>query len=222
LRSDSLVSNRRLRIALAIAAVLTAPPAESQVQVVPRVVTERSLNKIVDNSALGSFLVREGFSRINLEQRNLNPRGSKHTAKQLTAAVEVNGLIASMVVDTGASKTSIARGRLTKFDLSEQKTNYPAASTFGGLSPSEFVGFVTLNTLGIGNCLITNLPVHIFNLPRDVDGLLGLDAMRRTGAVIDCADRALYVTPQAPSSDTSDRLTTILRDEGYTSIRVSL
>ena len=73
-----------------------------------------------DNSTLDSLLKQEGFGVVKLEKKNLgNQKAHKNYPKHLIIDVEVNRVSASLMVDTGASTTIIARDKLQKFGLIE-------------------------------------------------------------------------------------------------------
>jgi Aspartyl protease len=124
---------------------------------------------------------------------------------------------ASLWVDTGTPTTNVVRDSLKKFGLVEQKTPYRVTSPLG-LASNKFYGIAKLNTLAMGNCVIQDVPILIDAIPY-VDGLLGSEDMHRIGAVLDCAEPALYYAPRGPRSDTSSKLATMLQSNGFTKFR---
>ncbi len=174
-----------------------------------------------DNSTLDSLLKQEGFGVVKLEQENLdNQRAHKNDPKHLIVDVEVNRVSASLMVDTGTPTTSITRDRLEKFGLVEQKTSLRVTSPLKSAS-NKFYGIAKLNTLAMGNCVIQDLPVLIDAIPY-VDGVFGSDDMHRIGAVLDCAEPALYYAPRGPRSDTSSKLAAMLESNGFTRVPMRL
>jgi hypothetical protein len=168
-----------------------------------------------DNSTLDSLLKQEGFGVVKLKQKNLdNQKPYKNDPKHLIIDVEVNRVSASLIVDTGTPTTNIARGSLKKFGLVEQKIPYRVSSPLRSAS-NKFYGIAKLNTLAMGNCVIQDAPVLIEAIPY-VDGVLGSDYMHRIGAVLDCAEPALYYAPRGPRSDTSSKLAAMLQSNGFT------
>src|SRR5437870_6386990 len=154
-----------------------------------------------DNSTPDSLLKQEGFGVVKLKQENLdNQKAHNNDPKHLIVDVEVNRVSASLMVDTGTPTTNIARDRLKKFGLAEQKTSLRVTSPLGSAS-NKFFGIAKLNTLAMGNCVIQDVPVLIDAIPY-VDGVFGSDDMHRIGAVLDCAEPALYYAPRGPRSDT--------------------
>jgi predicted aspartyl protease len=173
------------------------------------------------NATLDSFLKQEGFGVVKLKQENLdNQKAHKNDPKHLIVDVEVNRVSASLMVDTGTPTTNIARGRLEKFGLVEQKTSLRVTSPLRSAS-NKFFGIAKLNMLAMGNCVIQDLPVLIDAIPY-VDGVFGSDDMHRIGAVLDCAAPALYYAPRGPSSDTSSKLAAMLQSNGFTQVPMRL
>jgi predicted aspartyl protease len=174
-----------------------------------------------NNSALDSLLREEGFGVVKLKQENPgNQKAHKNNPKHLIIGAEVNRVSASLWVDTGTPTTNVARDSLKKFGLVEQKTPYRVTSPLGSAS-NKFYGIAKLNTLAMGNCVIQDVPVLIDTIPY-VDGLLGSEDMHRIGAVLDCAEPALYYAPRGPRSDTSSKLATMLQSNGFTQVPMRL
>jgi predicted aspartyl protease len=167
-------------------------------------------------TALNSFFKHQGFWVVNLKQANFDS-----APKRLVIDVEVNRLSALLEVDTGAGGTVIARRSLKKFRLVEHKTGIPVP-TFGKESATnKFWSLAKLDTLAIGKRVMHEVPVGIKEIPH-LDGLLGTPEMHRVGAVLDCADSALYLAPRGPSSRTSDKLAAMLQSNGFTQVPLRL
>jgi predicted aspartyl protease len=178
-------------------------------------------NTAADNSTLNRLLIQEGFGVVKLKQENLdNQKAHKNDPKHLIIDVDVNRVSASLMVDTGTPTTNIARGRVKEFGLVEQKTSYRVTSPLGSAF-NKFYGIAKLNTLAMGNCVIQDVPVLIDAIPY-VDGVFGSDDMHRIGAVLDCAEPALYYAPRGPRSDTSSKLAAMLQSNGFTQIPMRL
>ena len=174
-----------------------------------------------NNSTLDSLLKQEGFGVVKLKQENLdNQKAHENDPKHLIVDAEVNRVSASLWVDTGTPTTNIARDSLTKFGLVEQKTSDRVTSPLRSAS-NEFYGIAKLNTLAMGNCVIQDVPVLIDAIPY-VDGVLGSDDMHRIGAVLDCAEPAIYYAPRGPRSDTSSKLAAMLQSNGFTQVPMRL
>jgi len=174
-----------------------------------------------DNSTVGNLLKQEGFGMLKLRQENLdNQQAHKNGPKHLVADVEVNRVSASLMVDTGTPTTNIARGSLKKFGLVEQKSSLRVTSPLKSTS-RKFFGIAKLNTLAMGNCVIQDLPVLVDAIPY-VDGVLGSDDMHRIGAVLDCADPALYYAPRGPRIETTNKLAAMLQSNGFRQVPMRL
>jgi predicted aspartyl protease len=174
-----------------------------------------------DNSTLESFLKQEGFGVVKLKQENLdNHKAHKNDPKHLIVDVAVNRLNASLIVDTGTPTTNIARGRLKKFGLVKRKTSLRVTSPLRSAS-NKFYGIAKLSMLAMGNCMIQDLPVLIDAIPY-VDSVFGSDDLHRIGAVLDCAEPALYYASRGPRSDTSSKLAAMLQSNGFTQVPMRL
>jgi predicted aspartyl protease len=178
-------------------------------------------NTTAENSTLGSLLKQEGFGVVKLKQKKLdNKKAHKNQPKHLIIDVEVNRVSASLMVDTGTPTTNIARDRLEKFGVAEEKSSSRVTSPLGSAF-NKFYGIAKLNTLAMGNCVIQDVPVLIDAIPY-FDGVLGSDDMHRVGAVLDCAEPALYYAPGGPRSDTSSKLAATLQSNGFTQVPMRL
>jgi predicted aspartyl protease len=178
-------------------------------------------NTAAQSSRLGSLLKQESFGVVKLQRKDLdNQKAHRNQPKHLIIDVEVNRVSGSFIVDTGTPTTNIARDRLEKFGLAEQQTSSQVTSPLGS-SSDKFYGTATLNTLAMGNCMIQDVLVLIDAIPF-VDGVLGSEDMHRIGAVLDCAEPALYYAPRGPNSDTSGKLAATLQSNGFTQVPMRL
>ena len=69
--------------------------------------------------------------------------------------------------------------------------------------------------------MIHTVPIGIKEIP-DLDGLLGSPELHTVGAVLDCAESALYLAPRGPSRRTSDKLAAMLQSNGFTQVPLRL
>jgi predicted aspartyl protease len=208
-----------------IMAQVSAPTEPTSLSPVPSATVSEAKptqkDTAADNSTLDSLLKQEGFGMVKLRQENLgHQKAYKSDPKHLIIDVEVNRVSASLMVDTGTPTSNIARDRLKKFGLVEQKTFHRVTSPLGSAS-NKFYGMAKLNTLAMGNCVIQDLPVLVDAIPY-VDGVLGSDDMHRIGAVLDCAEPALYYAPWGPLSGTSSKLAATLRSNGFRQVPMRL
>src|SRR5262249_12605288 len=169
-------------------------------------------NSATTPTTLNGFLKHEGFGVVKLKQWNLDSG-----PKRLVIDVGINRVSALLEVDTGAGGTVIARRSLKKFRLVEHKTSIGVPAFGKKSAPNKFWGLAKLETLAMGNSVIHSVPVGIKEIPH-LDGLLGSPEMHRVGAVLDCAEPALYLAPQGPSSPTSDKLAAMLQSNAFTRV----
>ena len=106
---------------------------------------------------------------------------------------------ASFEVDTGAGGITVAQGSLKKFRLLERKTSQRVPTLGKKPDPKKFWGIAKLDTFAIGNWVFHGVPVGIKEIPH-CDSFLGSPEMHRVGAVLDCAEPALYLARRGPSS----------------------
>lgn len=164
------------------------------------------------NETLRSFIAARGFAGAPIVRRPTN---------DLFVRITINGTPGSILVATSCEITGIDRNRASKFGLVEVKTNKKAHGSFG--PSSERVGMSAVKALGIGNCIISNVPVAILNLSSlQFDGVFGTAEMRKFGVVIDCGGRMLYISPRGRNGATSATLAQLLDKEGYTRIPMSV
>jgi len=227
--------NKSLSKAVAIAAIVlvrgqitaevSAPTEPTSLSPVPAATVSEAKptpqDTAADNSTLDTLLKHEGFGVVKLKQENLdNQKAHSNDPKHLIVDVELNRVSASLMVDTGTPTTNIARDRLNKFGLVEQKTSLRVTSPLRSAS-NKLYGIAKLNTLAMGNCVIQDLPVLIDAIPY-VDGVFGSDDLHRIGAVLDCGEPALYYAPREPRSDTSSKLAVMLQSNGFTQVPIRL
>jgi predicted aspartyl protease len=180
------------------------------------------------DSVVVRFFTEQGFKPIKLHGESPDGTGEMPGGGHLLITGAINNERANLLIDTGSATFEVARERLNKFGLIEQKTSNHAHSA----SSKEFLGTTTLNRFTIfyplakgspdrGTINIQNVPALVLKIPY-VDGVLGLDQLRMAGAVIDCKEKMLYVGPYGPVKRTSQELGKILRENGYTSIPLHL
>jgi predicted aspartyl protease len=168
---------------------------------------------------LKAFLAAHGFAGAPLERRFGN---------HLCVSALINNKRTGMMIDTGAPFTLISKDSVATLGLTVEKTKARVGGVFGWTS--EHFGVSKINSLAMGNCTLTNVPVAIADesamnyysrLPH-VDGLFGAREMAKFGGVIDCGHQMLYVSPSGPSSGTSQQLAAFLAARGFTRIPLRL
>ena len=182
-------------------------------------------------SVVVRFFTEQGFKPIKLHAEETDGTAEMPGGGHLLIAGGINSERANLLIDTGSATFEVARQRLNKFGLIEQKTLNHARDAVDS-SSTELLGSTTLNLLTIfyplakgspdrGTINIQNVPALVLKIPY-VDGVIGLDQLRMAGAVIDCKEKMLYVAPYGPVKRTSQELGKILREKGYNSIPLHL
>ena len=164
---------------------------------------------------LKGFLAAHGFAGAPLERRFGN---------HLFVSALINNKRTGVMIDTGSPFTLINKDSVSTLGLSVEKTTARVGRVFGWTS--EHFGIAKLNSMAMGNCTLTNVPVAVADasdmnsysrLP-NIDGLFGAREMAKFGVVIDCGHQMLYISPNGPSSGTSQQLAVFLASRGFTRI----
>jgi predicted aspartyl protease len=168
---------------------------------------------------LKDFFASHGFGGAPLQRRLGN---------HLFVATNINGRRTALLVDTGAPITLIDRNSVGTLGLSVTNTNIH----YGGLFERrwERFGVSKVNSISMGNCTITNVPVALadesdmnqYGNLTHIDGLFGGREMVKFGMVIDCARQMLYISPNGPSAAASQQLAATLSGRGFTRIPLRL
>ena len=122
----------------------------------------------------------------------------------LMVKVEVNGIPARMLVDTGASRSVFDQERIGRFfeempDMAENQQKSTGLGTRDMQSQALY-----LNTLSIGELIIRKYPAVVLDMSHvnisyselgmePIDGVLGSDILMKYGAVIDYGKRILRI-----------------------------
>jgi predicted aspartyl protease len=191
-------------------------------------------------SSLASFYASQGFDRTKLQRRFGN---------HLYLPTWINGKPGNLVLDNSAPTTVIHRESAGTYGLSLSPTSQRVSNVWGATADTYSAG--RLRTLQIGHRTLTDIPVLVASeavwltppeflivpklIPRAksrkissyyhveaVNGLLGADLLRRTGAVIDCGHQMLYTNPGGPNTPSSERLAAFLAYRGFTRIPMRL
>ena len=145
------------------------------------------------------------------------------------------------MIDTGAPVTLIDKNSAATFGMKVGNTNVTVGGAFG--KSWEHYGMSKLNSIAMGNCVLTNVPVALADesgmntktssipieshIPRIaqlpyLNGFLGSREMRKFGMIIDCTRQMLYINPNGPSSAVSHSLAGFLSARGFTRIPMRL
>lgn len=165
-------------------------------------------------SSLKTFLEREGFGGATLHRRLGN---------HLFVTTIMNGKRTALMIDTGAPLTLIDRSTIRQLGLSVQGTQVPVGGIWGWRSERYSVG--KLETLAMGNCTFTNVPITVadeseINRIRGphLDGLFGAHEMSKFGMIIDCTRQMIYVNPRGSDVITTRKLSDFLTARGFSRI----
>jgi predicted aspartyl protease len=177
---------------------------------------------------LAGFLSGQGLVGVKLERRFGN---------HLFVPVSINDRRAALMIDTGAPVTLVDKNSAGTFGLKVEGTTINVGGVFG--SRWERYGTSMAKSIGMGNCVVTNVPValadesemnpnapaaatgsHISGVNRmpHLNGLFGAREMSKFGMVIDCARQMLYINPNGPSTAVSQKLAGLLSGRGFTRI----
>lgn len=166
---------------------------------------------------LGAYLVSRGYGGAQLVR----------SGQYYHLPIVANGKPAHLVVDTGAPTSLIFRWSLKRLSLTESDTDAPESGAFG--RGKQLMGKTTVGTLTAGNCTLTNVPVRVANdngsatnpISRP-NGLLGLRELLKFGAVLDFSHRLIYLRPSRPGSEVSASIRSILEQNNFKAISLSL
>jgi predicted aspartyl protease len=164
---------------------------------------------------LREFFAANGFCGSQLERRLGN---------HLFVPTNINSRRTALLVDTGAPITLIDRNSVGTLGLTVTNTNVHYGGLFG--KRWERFGVSKVNSISMGNCTITNVPVALAdesemnrqgNLPH-IDGLFGAREMVKFSVVIDCARQMLYISLAGQNAAVSQQLATVLGGRGFTRV----
>lgn len=166
---------------------------------------------------IGVYLTKHGYGGAPLV----------HPGNFYYLPFQSNGKGGNLIIDTGSPTSVIFRWSLKELNLVESKTKLPAGGAFG--TSGELLGLTTIKTLSIGNCTLSNVPVAVdpgnmrtvFS-PTNSNGLLGLRELVKFGAVLDLPHRLIYLRPSRPGKEVGDGIRSILSQQGYTPVPLSV
>jgi predicted aspartyl protease len=110
---------------------------------------------------------------------------------------ELNGKLANLLIDTGASKTVFDINRISKFVRKRKKSFESFEKLSTGLGTNTMKShFTTVKKFGIGELIIENFQVILLDMAhvnqsydtlglKPIDGVLGSDLLMKHKAVID-------------------------------------
>jgi predicted aspartyl protease len=170
-------------------------------------------------TALDQFVVTHGYG------------GAQFVQYQNTYRLPIiaNGKAGDLTIDTGAPGSVIYKATLSKFGLTPRSTDIVVHGVFG--KGTEKIGIATIQQLAMGNCTLLNVQAAVISDPGGgglyrtygaSDGLLGLRELVRYGAVLDLANHLLLVHPGGPAKGISPGIRSLLTQQGYTPIDLTI
>jgi len=184
------------------------------------------------SGTLTGFLAKHGLGGAKLERR---------VGNHLFVPVSINNQRAALMIDTGSPISVIDTNSVNTFGLTVEKTDSNVGGLFG--RTWERFGTSKVKSIGMGNCIVTNVPVAIadfssFNRDHNdpatgshiaaskalahVNGILGANEMVKFGMIIDCTRQMLYVNPNGRNPAVSQGLANFLVTRGFTRIPMRL
>src|SRR6201981_2844235 len=181
---------------------------------------------------LAGTLASQGLAGAKLERRYGN---------HLFVPVSINNRRGTLMIDTGSPNTLIDRNSVNTFGLTVERTDANVGGLFG--RSWERFGASKVKSLGMGNCVVTNVPVAITDLSgmnedrsngatgshiadhkalSHLNGVLGAREMVKFGMIIDCTRQMLYINPNGASSAGSQSLASFLGGRGFTRVPMRL
>ena len=168
---------------------------------------------------LRDFFASHGFGGAPLQRRFGN---------HLFVSASIDGRRTGLLIDTGAPITLIDKSSAGTLGLSIKDTPVTAGGVFG--KKWERYGVSKVNSIAMGNCTITNVPVALadesdlnyYSRLSHIDGLFGAREMVKFGMVIDCGRQQIYISPTGPNAGTSQQLAAFLAGRGFTRIPIRL
>ena len=146
----------------------------------------------MSETTLSEFLRAQGYTGIQTE---------KNAVGHFEVQALVNGLSARLLIDTGASRTVIARASVARLKVAITESEEKA----GGVGTSEHaVAYGVIETLELQSFHLSSLPVGVIDLShvnqaleahggKSIDGAIGGDLMGNRAAVIDYQHAILYL-----------------------------
>jgi predicted aspartyl protease len=180
------------------------------------------------DGTLAGVLSKQGLAAAKLERRYGN---------HLFVPVSINNRHGGLLIDTGSPNTLIDRNSISTFGLTVERTD----SSVGGLFGRSWERYSTskVKSLGMGNCVVMNVPVAIADLSgmnpdrsaaatgshiadskamAHLNGVLGAREMVKFGMIIDCTRQMLYINPNGASPAVSQSLASFVASRGFTRI----
>ena len=163
---------------------------------------------------MGNLLAGINFAQRSSEQDPAGVSLTRTTGNHLFVPVRINHRPASFAVDTGAALTIVDSNRANMFGMSGEAkvVELPRQIEINDRAvPVAHIGNLQVGNEDLGDGPVALIDLRAFSARfRDsgdkvqMDGILGLDILERYRAVIDCAQRRIYL--QSASANSGDLL----------------
>ena len=157
-------------------------------------------------AAFDAVLRSHGYRHVPLEASN----------SRLLLRVRINGRPAALVIDTGAPFTTLDRKTVASWRLAEAPTGMSLNGAIG--QSKEQIGLSQLMTIEVANIILSKDSVTVVDLSGmnrsarvSAAGVFGLSQLRKLGAIIDCAQPALYLNPHSTNERSGSELAKFLK-----------
>jgi len=141
---------------------------------------------------LQEVLRAEGYKKINFKVSK---------TQHLLIKASINGVFGNFILDTGASNSCVGFESIALFDLHAGTSSTRAA---GAGATGMYTQVAKNNTLSLGRWKTTDFHLVIFDLThvnealqqykaKPVQGIIGADILLEGDAIIDYANRCLYL-----------------------------
>jgi hypothetical protein len=169
-----------------------------------------------DTDGLDRILVGKGFRTVAMERMRAD----------VFVRVKINGRSAALVIDTGSPVTALDRKNVGGYAVKEDETLLGLNSPMGHSREHVGCGFPNIELanvvlskekVAVVDLSAMNSGTHIYAL-----GVLGLDSMRKLGAIIDCGHSTLYVHQQGGTFQSQSKLDDFLTSRGFTPVPMEL
>ncbi len=141
---------------------------------------------------LSEFLEEKEYHRVKLEKNEIG---------HYQFPVLLNGIEGNFILDTGASSSCVGTQFAEKYNLNPENSEYKAAGA-GAIDMETYEA--KIDTLNIDGVNIEKENIILFDLTQinealsqhdacNIDGIIGADILEQLGAIINYAEKAVYL-----------------------------
>lgn len=101
-------------------------------------------------------------------------------------------ILDNVLIDTGSGGTVLKMDRVDELGITIEKDD--TIQTISGVGGVEFVYKKMIDEINLGNLVISNftIEVGVMDYGFEMDGIIGMDFLRKVGAIIDLDKMAIY------------------------------